>query len=92
MNHPSLLDLEFHQEFIRRHIGPTTAQQAEMAKTLGYDSLEALIDATVPEQIRRRQPMDLGGARTEQAVIARLRSMANKNRVLKSYIGTGYHD
>ncbi|PLW81319.1 glycine dehydrogenase (aminomethyl-transferring) [Kineobactrum sediminis] len=92
MNHPSLLDLEFHQEFIRRHIGPTTEQQAEMAKILGYDSLEALIDATVPEQIRRREPMDLSGARTEQTVIERLRAMANKNTVLKSYIGTGYHD
>ena len=92
MKRPSLPQLEHHQEFIGRHIGPTPQQQAEMARTLGYDSLDALIDATVPAGIRNQQPMDLAPAQTEQAVIARLQAIAGKNRVLKSYIGTGYHD
>ena len=92
MKRPSLPQLEHHQEFIGRHIGPTPQQQAEMARTLGYDSLDALIDATVPAGIRNQQPMDLAPAQTEQAVIARLQAIAGKNRALKSYIGTGYHD
>ncbi len=70
MSRPSLFDLENHADFIQRHIGPTAEQQAEMARAIGYDSLDALIDATVPAAIRRSQPMDLPGAQTEQAVLA----------------------
>ncbi len=92
MTRQSLYDLENHDEFIGRHIGPTAKQQTDMARTLGYDNLEALIDDTVPAAIRRQQPMDLPGARTEQAVLAKLRSLAAQNVVNKSYIGTGYHD
>ena len=92
MNRPSLSDLENHEDFIQRHIGPTREQQAEMARAIGYDSLDALIDDTVPAAIRRRQAMDLPGAQTEQAVLARLRGLAAQNVVNKSYIGTGYYD
>ncbi|MBN7797311.1 aminomethyl-transferring glycine dehydrogenase [Parahaliea mediterranea] len=92
MSRPSLVDLENHQDFIQRHIGPTVNQQQAMAEALGYDSLDALIDDTVPAAIRREQAMDLGGAQSEQAVIARLRALAAQNVVNKSFIGTGYHD
>ena len=92
MNRPSLSALEHSQEFVGRHIGPTMQQQAEMALTLGFTSLDALIDATVPARIRNQAPMDIAAPQTEQAVLARLRAIASKNRVLKSYIGTGYHD
>ena len=54
MTGPSLSDLENHEEFIQRHIGPTVKQQAEMARAIGYDSLDALIDDTVPAAIRRQ--------------------------------------
>ncbi|MEP4148328.1 MAG: aminomethyl-transferring glycine dehydrogenase [Halioglobus sp.] len=92
MIRPSLLDLENHSDFIQRHIGPTVKQQQEMAQVLGYDDLEALIDDTVPIAIRRQAPMNLPDAQTEQAVIEKLRSLAQQNIVNKSYIGTGYHD
>jgi len=92
MSRASLTDLENHQDFIQRHIGPTARQQAKMAQTLGYDSLADLIEATVPSAIRRDKPMDLPGAQTEQAVITRLRKLAQKNVLNKSFIGTGYHD
>jgi glycine dehydrogenase len=92
MSRPSLLELENHADFIQRHIGPTVNQQAEMAQAMGYDSLDALIDDTVPAAIRRQQAMDLPSARSEQAVITRLREMAAKNAVFRSYIGTGYHN
>ena len=91
MSRPSLIDLENRSDFIRRHIGPTQQQQTEMARAIGYDSLDALIDATVPAAIRR-EPMDLPGAQSEQQVIQRLRELASLNTVNRSFIGTGYYD
>ncbi|TXS91939.1 aminomethyl-transferring glycine dehydrogenase [Parahaliea maris] len=92
MSRPSLVELENHQDFIQRHIGPTVKQQQAMAEALGYQSLDALIDDTVPAAIRRQQPMDLPGAQTEQDVIRKLRELADQNQVFKSFIGTGYHN
>ena len=62
-----------------------------MAVTLGYESPEALIDAVVPEAIRRRVPMDLPGPQREVDVLARLREFAGRNRVCRSFIGMGYY-
>ena len=92
MSRPSLFDLENHADFIQRHIGPTVQQQTAMARAIGYDNLDALIDDTVPSAIRRQQPMQLPGAQTEQQVIARLRELAGRNIVNRSFIGMGYHD
>jgi len=92
MTHPSLPELERSNDFIQRHIGPTVKQQAQMARELGYDSLDALIDATVPAAIRRRSPMDLPPPRPEQAVLERLEELAGNNSVLRSCIGAGYYD
>ena len=92
MSRASLHELENHQDFIQRHIGPTPKQQSKMAQSLGYNSLEDLIEATVPSAIRREQAMDLPGTQTEQAVIAKLRKLADKNVLNKSFIGTGYYD
>jgi len=92
MSRPSLFDLENHEDFIQRHIGPSEKQQAAMAKALGYTSLDALIDDTVPSAIRRAEPMTIPGAQTEQAVIERLRQIADHNVVNRSFIGTGYYD
>ena len=92
MSRPSLLDLENHGDFIQRHIGPTPEQQTTMAQAIGYDTLDALIDDTVPAAIRRNHPMKLPGAQTEQQVIARLRELADLNIVNRSFIGMGYHD
>ena len=90
MKRAPLFDLENHAEFVQRHIGPTPKQQQEMAQAIGYESMDALIDDTVPDSIRRA--MDLPSAQTEQAVIARLREIASKNVVNRSFIGTGYHN
>jgi glycine dehydrogenase len=92
MSRPSLFDLENHSDFVQRHIGPTQKQQRTMAQAIGYDTLDALIADTVPNAIRREQAMQLPGARSEQEVIARLRDIASRNIVNKSFIGTGYHD
>ena len=92
MTSQSLFDLENHAEFIQRHIGPTTEQQSDMARALGYENLDALIDQTVPAAIRLKQPMDLPDARSERAVLEKLRALAARNVVNKSFIGAGYHD
>ncbi|MET0396705.1 MAG: aminomethyl-transferring glycine dehydrogenase, partial [Longimicrobiaceae bacterium] len=78
--------------FVRRHIGPDEAEIRQMLDALGYDSLDALVDATVPESIRLRRPLALGPERSEYEMLAELREMVSKNRVFRSFIGMGYHD
>jgi len=86
-----LSELEDHNAFERRHIGPTLVDQAAMLGVLGYDSRAALIDAVVPAGIRLQEPLDLHRARHEPEALATLLRMAAKNRVFKSYIGQGYY-
>ncbi|MBV6521158.1 MAG: Glycine dehydrogenase (decarboxylating) [Gemmatimonadaceae bacterium] len=78
--------------FVRRHVAPSSADVAAMLDALGYDSLDAFIDATVPESIRLRRTLAIGPARTEHDVLSEIRLLANRNRILRSYIGMGYHD
>jgi glycine dehydrogenase len=63
-----------------------------MLDTLGYDSLDALMDAVVPEDIRLERPVQLPDAMTETEVLKALREIADKNEVYRSYIGMGYSD
>ncbi len=74
----------------RRHIGPAPDEIAGMLATLGVDSLEALIDATVPAGIRQGEPLDWP-ALSEGELLARIRQVAARNRVMTSLIGQGYH-
>ncbi|MFL5541043.1 MAG: aminomethyl-transferring glycine dehydrogenase [Longimicrobiaceae bacterium] len=78
--------------FVRRHVGPDAAEIARMLETLGYDSLDALIDATIPASIRMRRPLMLGPERSEYELLNELRRLAGKNQVFRSFIGMGYHD
>ncbi len=75
----------------RRHIGPSPTEMAEMLKVVRVDSLEALIDDTVPAAIRQQQPLDFGKAKSEQELLYSMRKVAQKNKVLTSLIGQGYH-
>ncbi|MEO1483141.1 MAG: aminomethyl-transferring glycine dehydrogenase [Myxococcota bacterium] len=77
--------------FAPRHIGPTQAETAAMLESLGLSSLEELVAATVPETIRTRTPLSVGPALSESEALATLKGMANKNQVLRSFIGLGYH-
>ena len=78
--------------FPRRHLGSSETEVAEMLATLDLPSLDALIDAAVPEKIRLTAPMDLPAGRGEHESLAELRGIAGKNRVFKNYIGQGYSD
>ncbi len=75
----------------RRHIGPSPEEMAEMLGVIGVASLDALIDETVPADIRQAKPLDFGKPLSERAALDRLRETASKNRVLTSLIGQGYH-
>jgi glycine dehydrogenase len=76
--------------FAYRHIGPRRSDVGEMLAVLGYDSIEAFIDAVVPEEIRLRRPLALPPGRSEREVLQALRGLAGMNRVFRSYIGMGY--
>ena len=90
--------------FARRHIGPNEEEVRAMLRDVGFDSLGALIDATVPKDIRlKRQPrnnrgsrqdseLNLPEAKSEGEALAELRAIAQKNEIARSFIGTGYYD
>ncbi len=90
--HQSLTELEGTDEFIARHIGPMPAEQDVMLDAIGAASLDALISETVPASILLDTPLDLPGAVTERAALARLREVAAENVVMTSLIGQGYSD
>ncbi len=77
--------------FARRHIGPRDADIEAMLAAVGAPSLEALMAETVPEDIRLRRPLDLGPPGGEHETLAALDAIAAQNRVLRSFIGMGYH-
>ncbi|WP_149194996.1 aminomethyl-transferring glycine dehydrogenase [Luteimonas suaedae] len=87
----SLRSLEQHDAFIARHIGPNDAEITQMLEAVGFDSLESLTDAIVPGSIRTRDPLDLPESVTEEEALARIRQVADRNRVFRSFIGQGYH-
>ncbi len=88
---PSLDALEQHDAFIARHIGTTPDDQAAMLDTLGFGSRAALMDAIVPAAIRSAKPLALPGPLSETAALSRLKAIAARNKVMKSYIGQGYY-
>lgn len=63
-----------------------------MLKSIGFDSFDALIKSTVPQNILSDKELDLDAPMTESEALAKMKEYASKNKVLKSYIGTGYYD
>ncbi|GAA1722640.1 aminomethyl-transferring glycine dehydrogenase [Isoptericola hypogeus] len=77
--------------FADRHLGPRGREVRVMLDALGYDTLDALVDAAVPKTIRTDRPLALPAARTEAEVLDHLRDLASKNQVKKQMIGLGYY-
>ena len=75
----------------RRHIGPSASEIAEMLEVVGAESLHALIDETVPASIRQKSRIDFGKSLSERRALDKVRATANKNKLLTSLIGQGYH-
>ncbi|MBI3369149.1 MAG: glycine dehydrogenase (aminomethyl-transferring), partial [Burkholderiales bacterium] len=89
--HAPLRDLENDAEFAARHIGIAADDERHMLSTIGAASRAALLEAIVPAAIRRAAPMQLPAPAGEAAALAELKAIASRNRVLKSFIGQGYH-
>jgi glycine dehydrogenase len=86
------VELGLPDHFVDRHIGPDAREEAEMLRTLGVASLDALIAETIPTDIRFAGALDLPAPVGESEVLAELRALAARNQVWKSFIGMGYSD
>ena len=79
-------------QFPQRHIGLTQADMQQMLEVLGYGSLEQLMEAAIPADIRLEQSLDLGSGMGEHEALQAIRAIARQNQVFTSYIGLGYYD
>ncbi len=87
----NILDLQ-KQEFLGRHIGPTTADTAEMLQTIGVASLADLIDNTIPPAIRMQENLNIPDSMSEHEYLEHIKNISLKNKIYKNYIGQGYYD
>ncbi|MEG2803488.1 aminomethyl-transferring glycine dehydrogenase [Stenotrophomonas sp.] len=88
---PSLRALEHSHAFVERHIGPNDAEIAQMLEVVGHASLDALTDAIVPAGIKSPAALALPESMTEVQALAKIRAIADKNQVFRSFIGQGYY-
>jgi glycine dehydrogenase len=79
-------------QFAKRHIGPSEADIKAMLQTINAPSLDALINQTIPEAIRLKQPLRLPEGMSEHAYLEHIREIASQNALFKSYIGLGYYN
>ncbi|MDR6227955.1 glycine dehydrogenase [Pseudomonas sp. SORGH_AS199] len=79
-------------EFVPRHIGPRELDEIAMLNLLGYESLDAMTAQVIPESIKGTSVLDLPAGLSEANALAELRTIAGKNRLLKSLIGQGYYN
>jgi glycine dehydrogenase len=78
--------------FERRHNGPRPEEVKEMLKTIGTESLDSLIDETIPEGIRLKEELDLPKGISEYEYMQHITELARENKIFKSFIGLGYYD
>jgi len=88
---PSLRELEHSHAFVERHIGPNDAEIAQMLDVVGHASLDALTDAIVPAGIKSPTALALPESLTEVQALAKIRAIADKNQVFRTFIGQGYY-
>ncbi|MDM7859578.1 aminomethyl-transferring glycine dehydrogenase [Alteromonas sp. ASW11-36] len=86
----TLAQLEQPQDFVRRHIGPGQQEIANMLEAVGATSLDDLIEQTVPAGIRLPEPLNCGVAENEVDALSQLKAVAEKNTIMRSFIGMGY--
>ena len=84
--------LEYTDAFVDRHLGSSEAEIEQMLAQLGFDTLEALMDATVPAEIRLGRSLKLESGKAEYELLQELREIAQQNKVFRSFIGMGYHN
>ncbi len=79
-------------EFISRHLGPREADIEQMLKVIGVSSVDELIEQTVPASIRMNKPLSIGEGMSEAKFLERIKALASKNKLFKTYIGMGYYN
>jgi glycine dehydrogenase len=85
-------DNHYQNTFTARHIGPSQTDIAAMLESIGQKSLDTLIEAVVPSAIRSSDPLTIGDSKTERELLDELKTIADQNILMKSYLGMGYHD
>ncbi|MDG3085657.1 aminomethyl-transferring glycine dehydrogenase [Vibrio hannami] len=92
-NHQSLLSqLNTQNEFVARHNGPNKSDQSKMLNTIKAESLDQLIEQTVPKSIRLENPLSLEGPMSEFDMLAQMKEFANQNQIKRTFIGQGYYN
>lgn len=86
------LNIHYKEDFQNRHIAPNEADTAEMLEVVGVNSIDELIEQTVPATIRLKQPLNLPAAKSETEYLGALKQTSLLNKVFKSFIGQGYYD
>lgn len=86
------LDIHYQEDFQNRHIAPNSADTEAMLSVIGVDSIDQLIDETVPANIRLKKPLNLPTAKSETEYLTTLKQTSLLNKVFKSFIGQGYYD
>ena len=81
----------FNSNFSKRHIGPTSIEVDEMLNELGLNSINELIEKTVPESIKDTSDLGIGAGLDEFSYLNKIKILAKKNKVFRSYIGNGYY-
>src|SRR6185436_2461306 len=85
------LSIEPDRRFVDRHIGSDPEQVQVMLGALGLESLEQLVDATLPASIRMKGELGLPEAISERELLNRLHVLGSRNQIFRSYLGMGYH-
>ncbi len=86
------IDSQYAEKFESRHIGPDEAQVKEMLQVIGVDSIDQLIEETIPASIRLKRPLNLPVAQSEFEFLSSFQKIAGQNRIFKSFIGAGYYN
>lgn len=86
------IDPHYREKFESRHLGPDQHHVSEMLQTVKANTLDELIDQTIPKKIRLKRDLQLPPAMPEFEFLQNLRSLASKNRVFRSFIGAGYYN
>ena len=86
------LNIDFQENFQERHIAPSEKDTVAMLKTVGAETLDQLIEETVPSKIRLKQPLNLPAPKSEYDYLKHLKRVSLNNKIFKSFIGQGYYD
>jgi len=81
-----------YDQFVNRHIGPNKDDIIQMLDKIGLSSMEQLINRSVPESIRSKEKLNVGDGISEKKLIEKLKKIAEKNVIMRSYIGMGYYN